>query len=173
MKIKQLIEATIKELIDLNTRFNKFEQKRIKYLGFSFRKKIIYFQTGKYIQKVQIPSLKLISKMKGDLKEKIKMAMDDDVKLHCSCPDFRFGGFMYIGTQTDYSLHKENRPPIRNNPNQDGSICKHLNYLLNDIDKYTDAIVDDYKLTNKNRKTIIHDKKLIKKLKQLGLKKRA
>lgn len=173
MKLTKLIEATIKDLIDLNTRFNDFSKKKINYIGFSFRNKIVYFKTGKYIQKVQIPGLKIISKMKGSIKEKISMALsNEDIKVYCSCPDFKYGGFMYIGTQTGYSLHKENRPPVRNNPNQTGSVCKHLNFLLQDIEKHTDDIVADYKTTSKTGKTIIHDKSLASQIKTLGLKRK-
>ncbi len=170
-KLIDLLEARIKELIDLNIRFNNFEKKRVRYLGFSFRKKLTYWNVGKYIQKVEIPGLKIISKMKGTLNEKIKLALEDDVRVFCNCPDFLYGGFKYIGTQLKYGTDKEHRPPVIRNPQEEGTVCKHINYLLLNIDNYVDKIEEDYKKGSKDRKTVLHDKSLEQKIKLMGLKK--
>ena len=161
IKLKPILEATIKDLLDLNIRENEIIPKKIKYLGFSFRNKIIYFQTGDYIQKVQIPGLKVISRLKGNVKEKIEISLrNDDIKLFCSCHDWNFSGMKYLAHILGYGTNKETRKPIVRNPDEDlnktGPICKHLDYLLKNIYKYTDEIVSDYNATRKTRKTKIH-----------------
>ena len=134
--------------------------------------KTIYFKTGKYFQKVQIPSLKYISRLKGTDKEKVEIAMDDDVKVFCSCPDFLYSGQKYIAWQTDYGTDKENRPPKIRNPKLDGSVCKHLKYLLSSLDNYSTNVTEDMAEARKNnRKMIVRDKGLVKQIKQMGLKK--
>jgi hypothetical protein len=48
-----------------------------------------------------------------------------DIHTNCTCEDFLYKGFAYIGTQLDYSLQDEDRPPVIRNPNQEGTLCKH------------------------------------------------
>lgn len=58
--------------------------------------------------------------------DKIKQSLvAGDVHTNCSCEDFLYKGFAYIGTQLDYSLTDEDRPPVIRNPKQEGTLCKH------------------------------------------------
>ena len=58
--------------------------------------------------------------------DKIKHSLvAGDVHTNCTCEDFLYKGFAYIGTQLDYSLQDEDRPPVVRNPNQEGTLCKH------------------------------------------------
>ena len=139
-----------KQLVSENIRFNDFSPKKIVYKGTNFRQKTSLFNTGKYIQKIQFPSIKTISKLKGSYKEKVPLAIEDEVKVNCTCPDFKYGGFKYIGTQLDYSMFKEGRYPKKRNPDLKGSICKHLNYLLENLPKYTNRIAKDMDINNRN-----------------------
>lgn len=61
-----------------------------------------------------------------------------------NCPDFRYGGFRFIGTQLDYSVKPENRPPLVRNPDQAGTVCKHVTRLLSQMDDYVDDIAADF-----------------------------
>lgn len=129
---------------------NPFEPYQIRYLGFSFRTKILWFNTGKYRQKISIPDLKIVSKMKGDDTEKVGIAIEGDIQVHCTCPDFHYGGFKYMGTMLDYSRNKETRFPHIRNPKLNGSVCKHLTHLLQELPRFQDAIIRDIEQARRN-----------------------
>lgn len=123
---------------------NPFDPHQIRYLGFGFRSKNAYFNVGKYNQTVKIPDMKVISKMRGADTTKVGMALESDVLVKCSCPDYKYGGFQYMGTATGYNTARpeKRRPDIRN-PDLKGSVCKHLTYLLQELPRFVDAIVRD------------------------------
>lgn len=147
-----LNEASIRELLsDSNRGKNPLKSKAIKYKGFAFRSKNVYFEIGDYEQTVKLQDLKIVSKMSGDDKDKVSMAMDGDIKVMCTCPDFLYGGFKYIGTVLDYSTHPENRFPEIKNPNEEGTVCKHLHHLLKHVHEYVDDIVEDIESSRKTK----------------------
>lgn len=63
----------------------------------------------------------------------LRVAFDatDDVKVDCTCSDFRYR-FAYVATKNGYKFGKpENRPSDITNPDDNiGSTCKHLSLLL-------------------------------------------
>lgn len=74
----------------------------------------------------------------------LSKALDaNDIKIDCTCPDFRYR-FAYTATVGKYKANSpENRPSNITNPNLKGSSCKHLLYLLNNkrwINKYISMI---------------------------------
>lgn len=96
--------------------------------------------------KLQIPDYKSIAHLKKNIstKEKVEMAMEaGNVWFECGCPDWVYGGFAYIGTQLDYSLTKEDRPPVKNNPNEEGSVCKHCLATIERMSNFYPKIADD------------------------------
>jgi hypothetical protein len=165
--LKSLIkEITLKELVsDSNRTTNKFLPKKVKYIGFSYKRKLLYFQTGKYYQKVNLPDWNLISRLKGDDETKLRLALKGDIKVYCNCGDFLFGGFAFISWNSGYGTNKETRFPHIRNPKIKGTVCKHLTYLLLNIDKYIPRILKD---VEKSRKTgyvtIVSDKDIQNKL---------
>jgi len=149
--METLLEFTTTDLIDNSNRGqNEFSPKTIRYLGFSFRSKIAWFNTGKYVQKVMFPDFKVISKLRGQDLDKVQLALTGDVKVSCTCPDFLYGGFKYIGTELDYSTNKETRPPVMRNPQEKGSVCKHLTYLLGNIGHFAQQIANDIEASRLN-----------------------
>lgn len=54
----------------------------------------------------------------------------DNIKLHCTCPAFKFWGSEYILTQLDAAIVPENRFPHIRNPHLKGIVCKHLKRTL-------------------------------------------
>jgi hypothetical protein len=148
------------------TRLSKAKKIEIYYGGMSHRTaksriKTIYFDTidkdgsGKNRRvKVQIPDYRQISKdKKMSTKEKLEMTLEDgDVKMDCSCPDFLYKGYKYIGTEKEYSIKPETIPPYVRNPNLEGTLCKHGLAVLLNIDKYINQIsndIDQYSKKNK------------------------
>lgn len=59
-----------------------------------------------------------------------RMALQGNIKVHCSDPSWLYWGFEYIGTQKGYSINREIRPPNKRNPGRSGSVCKHLDNVL-------------------------------------------
>lgn len=124
-----LDEATIDDLIGLSNRKTVIDYP-IKYKGLNFKTKTFRFLVGKYSVDIQLPDYSILSKLKGTDEDKLRLAMEGDVKIYCSCPDFSYGGYKYIADKLDYGTRKEKRPPVNRNPSMKGSICKHLNFLL-------------------------------------------
>lgn len=147
-----MLEATSQELVDGSNRgSNDFSPRTIDYLGFSFQLKQAYFKTGKYTQKVRFEDIKAISRLKGSDKDKVSLALESDIKVNCSCPDYLFAGYKYMGTELDYGTDRESRSPDAKNPKMEGTVCKHMTYLLDHIDEYVDRISDDVDVSRLNQ----------------------
>lgn len=67
----------------------------------------------------------------------------NDVKVNCTCPDFRYR-FAYTATKDGFKEGAyETRPSDRTNPDGKGGVCKHLIRILNNkrwLDKYVSLI---------------------------------
>jgi len=68
-----------------------------------------------------------------ELFKEMRPANKVHVLVSCTCPDFLYGGFAYLGTRYGYSLIRETRPPVKRNPKLKGSVCKHLISVLSDL----------------------------------------
>lgn len=68
-----------------------------------------------------------------------------DIKVDCTCPDFKYR-FAYMATKLGYKYGKpENREAKITNPNDYGSICKHLISMLNNkkwLQQVTSTVMD-------------------------------
>lgn len=60
-----------------------------------------------------------------------------NIELNCTCPSFLYHGYRYILDQMGASLIPEKRPPVKNNPQQRGVVCKHLNRVLRSFPFYS------------------------------------
>lgn len=137
----------------------------VKYSGLVPRTKTILFRakdTGgsgtMYEVRVKIPSHAEISRQRKDItiKEKVELAIEaGDIMVSCSCPDFLYGGFRYMGSQIGYAINKERRFPKRNNPKLKGSVCKHTLGVLAEIQKHVTKIAKDFHKTRKTRTKIV------------------
>jgi len=83
-----------------------------------------------------------------DIKD-YRKAIRGNIEVHCNCPDFLYHGYKYIGTQKEYSIEKENRKPVIRNPNEDGTVCKHLLAVLNKLPNF---VKQSYKELKDERK---------------------
>jgi hypothetical protein len=62
--------------------------------------------------------------------EKARMLLwTGNIRVHCSDPSFLYY-YQYITTVLDASIYPEDRKPVRNNPQERGIVCKHLNRVL-------------------------------------------
>jgi hypothetical protein len=76
-------------------------------------------------------------------KKSLRKALQGNLKVYCDCPDYQFAGFAYIGTKKEYSIYDELRPPDIRNPQQQGTVCKHLIAVLRSLDSNIGAILQD------------------------------
>jgi len=136
----KLSEATISGLLGMSTRTTPIKYP-IKYKGVDLKRKIFNFMVGEYDCHIKFEEFSNMKKLKGSTSDIFEMALNGDVYIHCNCADFGFGGWAYLADELDYGLRPENRPPYINNPELDGSICKHLNQLLPKIGNYKDEIM--------------------------------
>jgi hypothetical protein len=136
----ELYEAFVKELIKGADSGRKARSKfiRIFYKGVLKTKGWIQFNTPsqytpgkKYYQYVKLLDIKDIDNLK-DLKKKdiIRLLLAGNVSCYCSCPDFLYKGFKYMGYNMGYGVYKEMRYPKIKNPNLEGTVCKHMLAVL-------------------------------------------
>lgn len=144
-ELKHIIgEKTYKDLrIDapkfLNIRVKSKETPGSRYITID-EDNICHFKTAShthpgvvYDQRVKLLKLdKLIRQYSGIKKpiEIIRMALEEDIAVHCTDPSWKYWGFQYIGTRKKYATEPEPRYPKIRNPNLKGSVCKHLDNVL-------------------------------------------
>lgn len=150
-----LNEATIRELLDMYK--GKEEDFRTTYLGLVYRYKTFVFDVEgndkHYECRLQLPDFGIVSRMKGDIRTKLDLAIRENVKVHCTCPSWLYSGYQYIGTQLDYAIKFEDREPVIRNPNLEGSVCKHLYHLLRNVEAFETDMVRSL-VTAKDRKYV-------------------
>lgn len=76
------------------------------------------------------------NKLDRDLMTKVLMDSlnSSDIKLNCSCPDFKYRLAFWASKNGFKSGYKELRPTTITNPNNsDGALCKHIIYALNNV----------------------------------------
>ena len=94
------------------------------------------------IKLVELPSL--LPEENMDTREKIRLAIDGDLKINCTCPAFRYFGFEYITTQLN-SIEgepQERYPEVRN-PRLVGIMCKHCFKAVKSFGSYWSRLASD------------------------------
>lgn len=155
---------------DLTSRVEEKRKERSKSLSSKFLKiqhriggrgkriRTLFFETpsqsgnNKWIQRVRLPDYSQISRLKKNLtfEDKVKMAVNaGEVEVHCNCPDFLYKGYEWMADAGDYGIDKQDIPPNVRNPELEGSVCKHLNSVLDNIDSFMPKIISDWKKYNK------------------------
>lgn len=78
-----------------------------------------------------------------DSKENFETSVSKkNIRLHCSCPSFKYGGYKFIGTLEDYSIYSEDREPEITNPHLEGTLCKHGLAVVERMKDYYEEIMD-------------------------------
>ena len=130
-----LNEATVGELLDLGSKHTTTSNYNIEFLGFKRRQKRLLFKNGEYDNWIQLNDFTQISRLKGELKDKINISLDGDIGVYCSCNAFKYLGHKYNVLQLDSGIRKETRAPNIKDPNRDNFLCKHLKDLLGRIER--------------------------------------
>jgi hypothetical protein len=67
----------------------------------------------------------------ASLQDKVRLLLQEPIEVYCDCPAFLYYGFAYMGSILDYKYGKdEDRKPVKRNPKEEGSVCKHLYRIL-------------------------------------------
>lgn len=128
-------------------------------IGSSGRRiRTVFFQTKsqsgnkKWTQQIRLPDYSQISRLRKNLtfEEKVKLTINaGEVQVYCNCPDFLYKGYEWMADAGDYGIKPQDIPPNVMNPELDGSVCKHLNAVMENIDSYIPKIISDWKKYNK------------------------
>ena len=156
-EVVPLNEATGKELLKNADYARKQRAKKLttRYAGVTNSNGWIRFVTNsqytpgkKYIQYVKLAEAKDMKYFKDfNKRDIVRLFLSGDLQVYCSCPDFKYHGFKYMGYQMGYGLFKENRFPKVRNPNLEGSVCKHLICVLSVLGTNWTSIAKDMQKT--------------------------
>lgn len=172
-------EATRKELLDGADKARKARAKNLttRYRGVTHARGWIAFETSsqytpgkKYTQYIKLNEAKDMKYFKEFKKSDIiRLFLTGDLSVYCNCPDFKYFGFKYMGTQMGYSIFKENRFPKIRNPKLEGTVCKHLICVLSVLNNNWMSIAKDMK-NSKFFKKNYEDEDYINDIKKKGKK---
>jgi hypothetical protein len=73
-----------------------------------------------------------------------------NIRVHCTCPAFKFWGSEYILTQLDAAIIPENRFPHIRNPHLKGIVCKHLNRTIKTLGFHLGDLASYIKVERQN-----------------------
>ena len=138
-KINCKVANTVKEYNKLN--MDKFWKNDLLNLGIRVKG-----ETGDYIVKVEFTNI--LSRLQEKIKQnrnllELKLIYksltealnSSDVKVSCSCPDFKYRLSYWLSQHDEIEGEKENREAQITNPNDNlGAGCKHILCILNNAD---------------------------------------
>ena len=133
-----LFESEIRELT--GDYVGSRQRRPITFNSWDRRRKTFNFTAegnSPYQLKLRVDDYTKVSRLKGTVKEKLDLALDGDVSLFCSCPSFRYNGYMYMADQLAYGIKNQELFPGIRNPELRGTVCKHLYQLMETIEDYT------------------------------------
>jgi hypothetical protein len=89
-------------------------------------------------------------------RDRVDLAFNDgNLLVYCSCESYLYGGFQYIDWVLDYGIRKELRRPVRNNPREVGSVCKHLYGVLSDFNYWIPQVADIFANAKANNYRVV------------------
>ena len=137
MKIEELNRYDIRRSVDSITKNKSKQISNARYLGIT-EDFIVIFQVasasgnGHYIVLIKFDELSdIIDDDNLSTNEKVRLALEGDIKISCTCPAFKFFGYQYILSQLDaVASSEEHRYPKIRNPHLQGILCKHSYFAL-------------------------------------------
>ncbi|MFN7174671.1 MAG: hypothetical protein ACK4MT_08210, partial [Thermaurantiacus tibetensis] len=82
-----------------------------------------------YITRIRFANYPLIAAQPATWTERARLLLRDDVRVHCSCPAFRYY-HAHAATEKGFALIPEDVAAPVNNPRDRGGVCKHLEHAL-------------------------------------------
>lgn len=90
-----------------------------------------------------------------------KALIEGQVKVHCTCEDFLYKGFAYMGHAKGYGIVPEKRFPSIRNPQLKGSVCKHCSAVMNRANLFIKSYVLDIEKKNFKQSVRIKTGKMV------------
>ena len=114
--------------------------------------------SGKYHQQdLRFSEFTDIGREDMPIEDRLELALGaGQVLVYCQCEDFRYKGFKFMGHIGDYGIRKETRPPNIMNPGLDGTVCKHLIGVIQDIDSFLPEIADAWREARSQDYRVVH-----------------
>lgn len=82
-----------------------------------------------YLSRIRFANYALIASQPFTWTERARLLMRDDVRVHCSCPAFKYY-HAHAATEKGFALIPEDVPAPVRNPEDRGGVCKHLEHAL-------------------------------------------
>lgn len=158
-EFRSLLEMTLKDISRRQERKKilKSVNCRVWYWGIRRTEKLnyltIYFKCldskgsgQKHLVRIILDSYPNYLEKYKDLKpeEIVKRALNEgEIRIHCVCSDFLFGGYAYIADKKKYGIVKEPRAPHIRNPREEGAFCKHCSATLSRANLFIKSIMID------------------------------
>ena len=76
-------------------------------------------------------------------KEILQLSLSGDLKVHCTCPDFKYR-FSYLAWKKGYGIIREQRYPKVQNRNLQGTACKHTLAVLQGLNAHFTSILSGF-----------------------------
>ncbi|OPZ66141.1 MAG: hypothetical protein BWY85_00077 [Firmicutes bacterium ADurb.Bin506] len=86
-------------------------------------------QAHSYLTRIRFSNYGLIAAQPMTWTERARLLLRDDVRVHCSCPAFRYY-HAHAATEKGFALEAEDVPARIRNPDDRGGVCKHLEHAL-------------------------------------------
>lgn len=87
------------------------------------------------------------TKLNMTLTNKLKTVLKGTIIIDCTCKSFRYDGYAYMLTQKDAKYGQQvDIIPKKKNPKLEGSVCKHLRKVLENIDYLIPKIIEKINL---------------------------
>jgi hypothetical protein len=103
--------------------------------------KILYTVTSSEGDKQYKVTIQLLD-LTGNKLISLKSALNDNLKISCTCPGFLYQGYKFISWEANVGIDKETRSPDKTNPNREGLACKHILVALDQMKSDFNAIHD-------------------------------
>ena len=137
-RIDELTRNDIMKDIESKVKRRAAKLKKPRYLGIT-KDYVVHMEvdsstgSGSYIVRIKLDEYPDIADEKDlSTREKVRLSLAGDMKLHCTCPAFKWWGYEYITTQLDSNSHSiQNIYPAIRNPSLEGVLCKHCYKAFN------------------------------------------
>ncbi len=107
-----------------------------------------------YLTRIRFANYPLIAGQPLTWTERARLLLRDDVRVHCSCPAFRYY-HAHAATEKGFALLPEDRPASAINPAGRGGVCKHLEHALRYVAANYTTIAGAMKRHNQAEESVV------------------
>lgn len=75
--------------------------------------------------------------------EAVRKLTQGNISVNCTCPGFKYNGYHYISSKMNASIFNQSISPVIRNPEERGTVCKHIVNVLQELPKFYNQIASD------------------------------